>query len=84
MEEYEYTFITPQEIAQKRRSIEVGQRIRIPLKSYDAQGNIVGMKMHVCPVVYKTRSLVIFRKPSGFCTSYTYVELCMLDRGKDI
>ena len=77
-------FITIHEVLQKRRSISIGQKINIPIKICDPSGSILGVKMRACPVVKKYKHFVVFRKPSGMNVSHTYIELCLLDRGREI
>ncbi len=76
-----YDPITPQDIAGKKRSLEEGDVLLLPVMHLDPDEMAVTKKMEKCRLLFKSRHLAVFRQPSGRKASWTYVELCMMDRG---
>ncbi len=81
--------ITMEEIARKRHSVQIGDKITLQQDDLLREKNGPACVKERCEVVAKYPAVVIFKRPktrSGRqCTcSRTWVELCMADRGMEI
>lgn len=72
--------ITPAEVAAKRESLKIGDKIRVEVDVYDQSGTCVGKKMVDCRLVHKSKHVAVFAKDKGLPIHLTYVELVMMDR----
>lgn len=72
--------ITPAEVAAKRESLQIGDKIRVEIDVYDQSGTCVGKKMVDCRLVHKSRHVAVFARDKGLPVHLTYVELVMMDR----
>lgn len=79
-----YDPITPQDIAGKKCSMKEGDILLLPVMHLNLEEMTITKKMEKCRLLFKSRHLAVFRQPSGREASWTYVELCMMDRGAKI
>lgn len=72
--------ITPAEVAAKRESLQIGDRIKVEVDVYDRSGTCVGKRAVSCRLVHKSRHVAVFARDKGPDIHLTYVELVMMDR----
>ena len=72
--------ITPAEVAAKRESLQIGDRIKVEVDVYDRSGTYIGKKTVDCRLVHKSRHVAVFARDKGTDIHLTYVELVMMDR----
>ena len=81
--------ITMEEIARKRHSVQIGDKITLQQDDLLREKNGPAYIKEKCEVVAKYPSVVIFKRPKNrsgrqcMC-SRTWVELCLADRGLEI
>ena len=72
--------ITPDEVAAKRESLQIGAKIRVEMDVYDQSGTCVGKRAVSCRLVHKSRHVAVFARDKGLPIHLTYVEMVMMDR----
>lgn len=72
--------ITPAEVAAKRESLQIGDKIRVEVDVYDQSGTCVGKRAVSCRLVHKSRHVAVFARDKGPDIHLTYVELVMMGR----
>ena len=75
--------ITPAEVAAKRESLQIGDKIRVEVGVYDQSGTCVGKRAVSCRLVHKSRHVAVFARDKGPDIHLTYVELVMAERERE-